>query len=187
MTTVARVCPVCSTPLTNRDRRAIYCSRRCFYAHRRTSLTSRFWANVSVGAPDACWLWRGAKRRGYGVIGVGRTSGTGKQIATHRLSYEIHNGPIPDGAIVRHRCDVQACCNPAHLELGTLLDNNNDRDQRGRTSHAGAPRRITDRQVALMRAMLARGVPGRTIANKFSVSDQFVSNIKHGKKRFSPS
>jgi hypothetical protein len=51
----------------------------------------------------------------------------------HRLSYEIHKGPIPPTAnVVRHSCDTPLCVNPNHLYAGTQADNLADMDAKGR-------------------------------------------------------
>ena len=69
-----------------------------------------------------CWIYTGAKTRGgYGSIGIGGRSG-GNQY-THRVSYELHVGPIPDGLDLDHLCRVRACFNPAHLEPVPRLTN----------------------------------------------------------------
>lgn len=78
--------------------------------------------------PDGCIVWtRSVDRWGYG-----RITANGKQVGTHRVAYEIAYGPIPDGLLVRHSCDNPPCCNPAHLLLGTVQDNADDRVARGR-------------------------------------------------------
>ena len=90
------------------------------------ALDERFWAKVEKG--DGCWLWTGAtSRRGYGSITI-----DGRSVATHRVSYEAYHGPIPDGLHVLHSCDTPGCVNPAHLRVGTRLDNMRDRAERGR-------------------------------------------------------
>lgn len=50
----------------------------------------------------------------------------------HRIAWTITRGPIPDGLCVLHRCDNPPCIDPEHLFLGTVQDNNADRDAKGR-------------------------------------------------------
>lgn len=110
-------------------------------AHSARPLSERFWEKVDKDGPvpqhvlGQCWKWSAAVSiGGYGVIGRGRAD-EGMTYA-HRVSWEIHNGPIPDGYYVLHHCDNPPCCNPAHLFLGTYGDNNRDARQKGRNQAA---------------------------------------------------
>jgi hypothetical protein len=88
----------------------------------------RHGGKIDFAGPDRCWLWTAAKKvKGYGQVNVG-----GKNRRAHREAYEAVNGPIPDGLVVRHKCDAPACVNPDHLELGTNADNTRDMMERGR-------------------------------------------------------
>ena len=86
-----------------------------------------FWKKVRVRGLDECWEWQANTSLGYGKFGIGR-----KRFRSHRVAWRIANGPIPLGLCVLHRCDNRRCCNPNHLFLGTLTDNNHDRDRKGR-------------------------------------------------------
>ncbi len=93
-------------------------------------IAERFWPKVDKRGPNDCWLWTGSFRYAYGRISVGAHGA----ISAHRASWEIHNGPIPPGMFVCHRCDVPACVNPSHLFVGTHIDNETDKDAKGRRS-----------------------------------------------------
>lgn len=95
----------------------------------RTRVAGRFWAKVRHGSPDECWLWTGGKSHGYGI--VHRPGGKNPDRA-HRVSWEIHNGPIPKELQINHHCDNKACVNPRHLYLGTHSQNMDDAVVRGR-------------------------------------------------------
>ena len=70
---------------------------------------ARFWAKVNKDGPTMahmetpCWVWMGAKPRGYGVVAVGLTT----RLA-HRVSMMIA-GVDPGDDLVCHTCDNKAC------------------------------------------------------------------------------
>ena len=97
----------------------------------RKPIGDRFWPKIVRRGPDECWEWQAAKStRGYGKLGAPGTD-AGCEYA-HRVSWELHNGPIPDGMHVLHHCDNRICVNPQHLFLGTNLDNILDMRAKGR-------------------------------------------------------
>jgi hypothetical protein len=159
-------------------------------------LVERFWARVQK--TDTCWLWTGGpSASGYGQIAYGRN----QPGAAHRVSWELHHGPIPDGLWVLHRCDVKLCVRPDHLFLGSALDNSRDMVRKGRSatgdrngarlhpdrraSTAGEhnPRaRLTNAQVRSIRDRARAGVPQRGLAAAYGVAESTVSRIvnRHG-------
>lgn len=87
---------------------------------RRSDLTqaqaelARFWVRVEK-QDDGCWIWMGAKMpTGHGNVWI-----KGVPWIAHRLAYTAVRGPIPDGYVVHHRCQVPSCVNPDHLEAIT--------------------------------------------------------------------
>lgn len=47
----------------------------------------------------------------------------------HRLVWEFHNGPIPDGLTVDHICHTRTCVNIEHLRLLSNNENASDNSQ----------------------------------------------------------
>lgn len=82
-------------------------------------LPPRFWRKCVPEPNSGCWLWLAA------IDGAGYPSAWNGSAVTsgHRLSYATFNGDIPEGLLVRHRCDTPICVNPAHLLVGTDADN----------------------------------------------------------------
>jgi hypothetical protein len=94
-------------------------------------IEDRFWAKVEPEPNSGCWIWVGT--RAYKDYGYIRGSGEwAAMIGAHRVSWELHNGAIPDGLHVLHRCDNPWCVNPDHLFLGSSKDNHWDAALKGR-------------------------------------------------------
>lgn len=92
-------------------------------------LDVRFWRSVDV-QPDGCWNWTGCTTRfGHGQFAPSRYY----KIRAHRYSWELVNGPIPEGLDCCHHCDNPRCVRPDHLFLGTRTDNMRDAARKKRT------------------------------------------------------
>ena len=89
------------------------------------------WQDRLIPEPNSgCWLWEGSTTRdGYGLVTIAPRKSPHR---VHRLAWEQAYGPIPEKMSVLHRCDVPACCNPAHLFLGSQQDNVTDMVTKGR-------------------------------------------------------
>jgi ribosome-binding protein aMBF1 (putative translation factor) len=103
-----------------------------------SSLAQRFEAKVK--ATDGCWEWQGSKGPGgYGVI-----TADGKQLQTHRVAYELHVGPIPEGLVIDHLCSNRVCVRPDHLEPVTPSENARRQHSRKRTMYAPTTTRMSN-------------------------------------------
>lgn len=88
------------------------------------------WSKVNKG--DGCWLWTAARNHlGYGQMRFARKPHSTFVRAT-AVTWELLVGPVPEGAHLLHRCDNPPCVNPAHLFIGTALDNTHDCINKGR-------------------------------------------------------
>src|ERR1017187_5712075 len=74
-------------------------------------------------ASSGCIIWNGyLDKDGYGKLGFKY-----KSFYAHRAAWQVCHGPIPDGVLVLHSCDVPSCINPDHLFLGSHQDNVDDK------------------------------------------------------------
>jgi hypothetical protein len=144
----------------------------------RTTAESFFRKVDTSGGPDACWPWKGYVARRYGVISIGD-----RPVRSNRAAWMLTVGDIPAGMVVCHRCDNPLCCNPAHLWLGSVNDNNADCVQKRR--HAFGERSaaaiLTEQKVRDLLAAFDDGVPRRRIAEMFGVTIHSVYAIASGR------
>lgn len=156
---VERICTRCSVPFTTRsDTKQNHCSTTCARSTQaprtctrcgQTFLTrrlsdqrfcsvlcrngtdeQRFWAGFTRRSDAECWLWKKYPSSTYG-----RMRWRGEMTLAHRISWEIHNGPIPPALLVLHKCPgggTPRCVNPGHLAVGNHEENADDMMKDGR-------------------------------------------------------
>jgi hypothetical protein len=190
-----RICAHCGTTFTQTRKVDTYiqrfCSRSCgvtaaHEANRGTGTPwqERFWLHVPEDRSHGCWEWRGTRRAG----GYGRLMTTKPgTMAAHRASWIIHNGPIPHGMVICHRCDNPPCVNPAHLFLGTQIDNIADMVSKGRqrslTGTAVATSKFSEEEIQRLRDMASTGLSFSAIARETGVSKAHVRRVVRGQSR----
>lgn len=149
----------------------------------------RFWKHVAPIMDDrGCWEWVDSREPfGYGHFGVTPS----KSVRASRFSWEMHNGPIPVGMHVCHRCDNPPCVNPSHLFLGTQGDNIRDAWNKGRIKQPeplpcgerNPNAKLSDSQVEQIRSRYAGGEKQVPLAREFQVSQALGSVIVRGEHR----
>lgn len=140
---------------------------------------ARFFSKVNVRpSMEDCWEWTGTAGRGH--IGYGSFSVGSVSFSAHRFSYEYFHGRIPEGLVIRHRCDNPGCVNPWHLETGTHQDNVLDRIIRGRSSKGSANGRAKLTEDQVLDIFYDERLPGK-IARDYGIDHTTVRNIKSGK------
>lgn len=140
--------------------------------------TERFLDKVAFTFSD-CWYWIGnINKFGYGQVGQKRA---------HRWSWELHNGEIPIGMHVLHKCDVRSCVNPDHLFLGTHTDNMRDMAKKGRghspdVSGEKNPMSVLTKKLAInIRKEFSTGRYKQIeLSKKYKVSPMTISRLLRG-------
>ena len=126
-----------------------------------------------------CIEWTGCRDKfGYGMRRV-----NGKVRRLHLIAYEEANGPIPNGLVVRHKCDNPSCYNPDHLELGTRADNVKDRDVRGRTAKGvkvGCAKLTPEIVAEAKRLYASGGLTHRSLGEKYGVGHRTIARAIGG-------
>ena len=176
----------------------------------------RFWARVEMcqhgrECTVCCWPWsQSLDKRGYGQVTV-QLHHKPALMRTHRLAWMFTHGDIPEGLFVCHNCpgsDNPRCVNPAHLWVGTCLDNTRDAmdkgsfpigDRNGLRLHPGSAAsgdrhssrtrpevpgnaaKLRLSQVQDILYLSAHGMPDTLLAHIYNVGRTAISMIRRGK------
>ena len=98
------------------------------------------WKKVDVKKPDECWPWIAFVTK----CGYGRTWIDGKAYYAHRVIFNLANPGIIElrsptnkkaRGFLMHLCDNRICCNPTHLRVSNLHENNIDMHEKNRVKH----------------------------------------------------
>lgn len=132
-----------------------------------------FWSRVNKNGSipahmphlGKCWEWTGTSRdkHGYGDFHGSRS---------HRVSWELANGTIPNGLWVLHKCDNPKCIRPEHLFLGTPYDNTDDMIKKGRQK-----RKFSDSEIIAIRKRYIAGENSIRLAKEYGVNQSVISRI----------
>lgn len=147
----------------------------------RKTIEEKLWSKVEKAGPNECWRWTGSMLNGteYGVLLVGPK--TDKHVVrAHRVAYELENGPIGAGVIIRHLCSNAWCVNPRHLRAGTQADNIRDKVVAGRQargSRHGRSKLTEDDVREILRRPHARITD---LAETYGVHRRLISLIRAG-------
>jgi hypothetical protein len=136
----------------------------------KKSLKSRFWSKVRKGGyGKKCWIWKGAVwADGYGATWDGKNS-----ISAHRLAYILSGKAIPKDKYVRQKCGNKLCCRPSHLTLNSRA---------GAMKGIKRPRKLSEEQIADVIASFSAGELQHSIAERYGVSQSFVSRVVRRKR-----
>lgn len=158
-----------------------FCSKPCMVAQQRaTNLREYFNARVDRSSADGCWPWTGT----LNVTGYGNGHCNSKRFLSHRLGFELANGPIPDGMEVCHRCDNPRCVRPDHLFLGTHAENMADMSKKGRSARGerNGIAKLTANAAREIRRLVSMGEMKIEIAKRFGVGESVVRSIAKRKR-----
>lgn len=146
-------------------------------------ISERFWPKVDRRSENECWHWKGSLSRGYGQMSASRRGLA--PLRAHRVAYELANGPISDGLVVRHKCDNPKCVNPSHLEVGSQRENALDMVARGRHNprsllNLNHDRVLPPEAASMIKTLVSASMSQSEVARLFGVSRRTVSNYARG-------
>lgn len=136
----------------------------------------RFWSKVAIAREDDCWVWTANRNSG----GYGHFRMPTRTLGAHRVAYALSNGESLPDLDVLHTCDNPPCCNPAHLWLGTDIENSIDKVNKGRSpkGERHGLHKLTDAQVAEIRERYAKGgCSYKSLAPEYGVTYQHIGAV----------
>lgn len=120
-----------------------------------------------------CWICTSHRVGEHGYPQIHR----GKVTTVPRYVYSLLVGDIPEGLYVLHSCDNRLCINPAHLRVGTHLENIGDMVSRRR--NVGS--KLTKEDVIYIRHVSKEGLSRKVLAEYFGVHASTISDIVNEK------
>lgn len=140
-----------------------------------------FYSHVDIKGLFDCWEWTAHRNQnGYGRFRINSI-----RWSAHRLAWFLVHGAIPEGIEVLHKCDNRACCNPAHLFLGTQKDNMDDMILKGRkaiiygSKHANA--KLNEDDILKIKRLYGLGYRKCELAKQYNVTDGAIAHIVDGR------
>lgn len=135
------------------------------------------------------WMWEGARpgvkhsdRWKYGAFKL-----DGKVERAHRVAWMLFKGPIPEGLLVCHVCDIPLCVNPDHLFVGTHQDNMKDAMEKrllaGKRLLPNSRPRLNDEMVRKLRFARSKGTPIGELADQYDIEVRSIQRIAKGSTR----
>ena len=117
------------------------------------------------GYGTPCHIWAGSlnKETGYGRLGCR---------AAHRMFYELHAGPIPEGLDLDHLCRVRQCVRYDHLEAVTRGVNVRRSPWVGRSPGKHALSRDQEKEVLISTCSLVE------LSTRYNVSREAIRQIR---------
>jgi len=147
------------------------------YVRKKRPIAERFWPNIICDLNSRCWLWTGSVfANGYGSFHL-----NGHTEYTHRVSWLIHHGEMPDGWVL-HRCDTPRCVRPDHLFLGDHEANMADMVTKGRSRRGERTNlaKLTEQQVIGLLARHKAGESRTSLATKYGLDYSTICYIVRG-------
>lgn len=155
----------------NRKKRTRFDCGKC----PKTDEEYKQWFLSKVVKTDSCWLWnQSLDRDGYGSVNIENI-----RLKAHRAAYFLFVGDFEDDKFVCHTCDNPRCVNPDHLFLGTHLDNERDKDLKGRrpiTSN-GKVTALKDADVITIREQFEL-LSGTNLQRYHYLAEKFQCNVR---------
>jgi DNA-binding NarL/FixJ family response regulator len=143
------------------------------------------WSKVDVKSKNECWPWKGSIENGYG-----RTWINDKGYYAHRVIFNLANPDMIElkaptnkkaKGFLMHLCDNRICCNPNHLQVATLRENNLDMHQKGRVKHkiGGDHHRsvFTNQQIEKIMDLRQNGLTMSMIAEKMNANKSTIKSL----------
>lgn len=148
----------------------VFCNNICHGKWIIKNRVNKFWSKVIKKSNNKCWKWSGTKHK----FGYGHFLGCG----SHRFSYEIHYGKIPNTKNVLHSCNNPECTNPKHLRLGTTKDNALDRSLAGSINGLKSGNtKFKKGDINKIKLLYKKIESSRKVAKIFNVSKKVILDI----------